>query len=176
MRLANLLPPSVELPPFPSLVSLSQKIRTDAAALEVIEGILQEMRTIIRNLPVGLRRYLGPVSRMTYFAVIERRHDLDEAVRVLRAVTGGETATLPLRSSLQINAGIIQFAQNPAVNALQGVEANRIRRCLLCEKFFWAGRIDRKCCSEKCRKNWHTRRWREKYPDTYKLRRILKNP
>ena len=57
------------------------------------------------------------------------------------------------------------------VQALQGIELIRIRKCMVCENFFWATRKDKKCCNKKCNGVWRTRRWRESYAAKYKLQR-----
>jgi hypothetical protein len=66
----------------------------------------------------------------------------------------------------QIDAGLL--------TALEGVEVARIRRCPICERFFWAGRADQKACSKKCNQTRRVRLWREKYQETYKQRRLKK--
>lgn len=69
---------------------------------------------------------------------------------------------------------VIRFSPPPIARILDGVEADRIRECEVCQKFFWAGRIDQKACTTKCAKVLRSRRWREKYLTNYKLRRIEK--
>ena len=44
--------------------------------------------------------------------------------------------------------GRIRRQRNPYAEMLEGVEASRIRACLICRKLFWATRKDKKCCSE----------------------------
>ncbi len=60
------------------------------------------------------------------------------------------------------------------VQALKGIELVRIRKCMICENFFWATRKDKKCCTKKCNGVWRTRRWRESYADKYKHQRYQK--
>lgn len=47
---------------------------------------------------------------------------------------------------------------------LEKVDLNRIKRCAYekCRKIFWAGRIDRPCCSELCRNAYRQKRHRER--------------
>lgn len=44
--------------------------------------------------------------------------------------------------------GRIRRQSNPYAEMMEGVEASRIRACLICRKLFWASRKDKKCCSE----------------------------
>ena len=52
---------------------------------------------------------------------------------------------------------------------LEGVEAERIRQCPVCEKLFWAGRLDQPACGARCanilRGRLHRRRVTEKATD-----------
>jgi hypothetical protein len=52
--------------------------------------------------------------------------------------------------------------------------AYRIRRCSECPCIFWAGRIDKFACCKKCRNRRNVRKWREHYPEGYKLQRVRK--
>lgn len=37
------------------------------------------------------------------------------------------------------------------------LDVRRIRECAICGQIFWAGRIEKFCCSERCRKNLHSK-------------------
>lgn len=70
--------------------------------------------------------------------------------------------------------GVIRISIDPLMEALKGVEAARIRRCAICKRFFWAGRITQKCCSKQCANNYRVRRFRDKTEEeklNYKHRR-----
>lgn len=71
--------------------------------------------------------------------------------------------------------GRVSVRQNPIIEALggQGIEAARIRICTICKQVFWAGRLDQFRCSKQCGQIHRVRTWRERYPETYKPRRIL---
>lgn len=45
-----------------------------------------------------------------------------------------------------------------------GVEAARIKRCVVCNQFFWAGRLDQSACSPKCASIHRIRTYRSKHP------------
>lgn len=51
---------------------------------------------------------------------------------------------------------------------LEGVEAERIRECPICEKLFWAGRLDQTACSTRCANVRRGRIHREKYHKKHK--------
>jgi hypothetical protein len=46
--------------------------------------------------------------------------------------------------------GKLRLHAHPILDALQGVEVARIRRCPICDKIYWAERIDQPACSKKC--------------------------
>jgi hypothetical protein len=70
--------------------------------------------------------------------------------------------------------GNLRIQHDPLLQALEGVEARRIRECAICGRIFWAGRIDQSCCPKRCAKVLRTRRWRDRYPEKYKPQRIKK--
>ena len=70
--------------------------------------------------------------------------------------------------------GNFRVEPNPLIQAMDGVEADRIRECRICGQIFWAGRTDQACCKRRCAKVLRTRRWREGYPAKYKPQRIKK--
>lgn len=59
------------------------------------------------------------------------------------------------------------------VDILEGVEAQRIRRCSECTRIFWAGRVDKSACDDKCVNRRNVRLHRERYPE-YKYQRYRK--
>jgi hypothetical protein len=68
----------------------------------------------------------------------------------------------------------LQFAVDEFSKALEGVDVYRIRKCEICKKVFWAGRLDKKCCSKKCNNVFNVRRSRERRevdPGAYKEKR-----
>ncbi|HKQ08333.1 MAG TPA: hypothetical protein VJ464_24645 [Blastocatellia bacterium] len=73
--------------------------------------------------------------------------------------------------------GLIQVELDLFSQALQGVEISRIKECLICRRLFWAGRIDKKCCSDRCTNIYNTRQSRlnkQEKKDQYKIARIVK--
>ncbi|HKA22640.1 MAG TPA: hypothetical protein VKN18_30490 [Blastocatellia bacterium] len=86
----------------------------------------------------------------------------------------------PLRIGAQARLYIAQIgdqkgkiAIHPPVlyERLEGVDAARIRECLICSHIFWAGRIDKFCCSDKCLAAQRSRKYRDKYKTQYARQR-----
>ena len=46
-----------------------------------------------------------------------------------------------------------------------GIQASRVRRCEICSSYFWAGRKDKKVCSERCGATRRKRQERQRYFD-----------
>ncbi len=69
-----------------------------------------------------------------------------------------------------------KLAVHPPVlyERLDGVEAARIRECLICSKIFWAGRKDKLCCLDECLTAQRSRKYRKKYKTQYARQRSNK--
>jgi len=80
-------------------------------------------------------------------------------------------------SACRAENGRIHFAPDPLrahfMTALEGVETRRIRRCPICDKFFYAVRGTQKACSQRCNATRRVRAWREKQSE-YEYTRKLK--
>ena len=143
------------------------------------KAFLDRWRKKVQAFPAPLRNFLGPVRRDTFSKLGHKYTFLREAVDVLRSIARTGAAKLrqgdflyPVGNFICTDEdGKIQFIKSTIVTVLEGVEAGRIRECPICQNIFWAGRTDQQCCSPRCRKIWHTRRWREKYLHSYKLQR-----
>src|SRR5215208_6328249 len=70
--------------------------------------------------------------------------------------------------------GKIGFTPSPLVRLLEGIEAERIKECPVCFKYFWAGRKDMRCCSFQCSHSFRQRKFRERYQQSYKEQRYKK--
>jgi hypothetical protein len=60
------------------------------------------------------------------------------------------------------------------IEALQGVDARRVRKCLICGKIFWAGRLDKTTCSPACGNINNVRNSRAVRPANEEYKRKLK--
>jgi hypothetical protein len=47
----------------------------------------------------------------------------------------------------RIKDGRVKFQPSVLISLLEGVEVERVRECPICLKYFWAGRINMRCCS-----------------------------
>ena|SRR5215208_2612729 len=70
--------------------------------------------------------------------------------------------------------GELEWRPNILFKAMQKAKHLRIRHCLICGLFFWAGRIDQPACSKRCTQTLRVRRWRADYQGKYKQQRIHK--
>lgn len=71
-------------------------------------------------------------------------------------------------------AGRLQLASHPLLDCLLNVEVERIGRCPVCEKIYWAERIDQPTCSVRHNDIRHSNIQRGKYIETRE--RCLKTP
>lgn len=58
--------------------------------------------------------------------------------------------------------GKISFQLTEIISLLDGLEADRLRICKICNNIFWAFRKDAQGCSVQCNQTYRTRKWREK--------------
>lgn len=77
------------------------------------------------------------------------------SLRMMRS-EAGETNNRTMRAALVPAGPLKQF--------LEEVELDRIKRCAFekCKKIFWAGRLDRPCCSDTCRNAYKQKRHRDR--------------
>lgn len=71
--------------------------------------------------------------------------------------------------------GKVRFKKDWFGEAIEGVEAERVRECAICDVVFWAGRIDQWCCNPRCASLLRKKRKRERdagQKREEKLRRI----
>jgi hypothetical protein len=91
--------------------------------------------------------------------------------RAARGTTQGEVFSsprLPGSAYIKLNLmGIVTVSRDLFSDAVDEVEARRIRECDACNRIFWAGRIDQECCSVKCNHKRHSRRTRARYRQGY---------
>lgn len=57
--------------------------------------------------------------------------------------------------------GVLRVEVSPFLAMLNGIEAERIRLCPICQKLFWAGRRDKSACSLQCAGAFRQRKLRE---------------
>jgi hypothetical protein len=80
----------------------------------------------------------------------------------------------PVELSIDVE-GLVRIRVDEFTEALEGIEAKRIRLCEVCKRIFWAGRITQKCCSNSCSNKFRVHRFRYKTDEekaAYELRRM----
>ena len=70
-----------------------------------------------------------------------------------------------------IKEGKFSLRTPPLFSALEGIEIKRVNECQICYQFFWAGRLDMKCCSAKCSHALRSRNYRRAYKEKYAYQR-----
>jgi hypothetical protein len=185
LALVNSIPPDVA-PPLPAdtigewVDSEEWKGKPDST---IFDGMVEHYKRAVGRLPASVRRFIGPVTSDTLDQAQERHSFVLDGRRVLREIARADKSkrVLEIDSSqlalLRLELGPnsrISLVHTRLLQALEGVEANRIKQCPNCWKIFWAGRIDQPGCSQRCTGNIRIKRWREAYPEKYKLQRYNK--
>lgn len=128
---------------------------------------------------IGLEKYIDlAISKYTF--VHNCREDLRAIIQLVDSTTAAPfllpqlgPAILTLTYIYLDKDGLIQFEGDVFTQAVEGVEASRIRECAICKRIYWAGRITQQCCSTACAHALRNRRYRARYKD-YLIRRHLK--
>lgn len=133
------------------------------------------------SLAIGFRDLLGTIADQNPTSPPNRAPD-----RIYRLPSSSElVSVLSLRMTPRDNADLsggqmraVLEASAPLKSFLEEVELDRIKRCAheKCGKIFWAGRVDRPCCSDACRNAYKqkTHRERKKQNRPYKKRMQLR--
>jgi len=196
--LANLIPPASELPGYYKLDEevldslTSQDAPLDLDALQV-RFLGATVKFLNRHLPPDkfpkLHEYLSPIHSNRVEEIRDLVRNLFGTRALLDAIAGTQTKksvspgkeiqipreAIPMSVALALDGeGKLKVERWPLLDALVGVEADRIRRCSECPRIFWAGRIDKYACSDKCVNRRNVRLWRERYVEHYKLQRVRK--
>jgi hypothetical protein len=77
------------------------------------------------------------------------------------------------RGHLYVKDGEVTLSPPVLFSFVVGVEASRVRKCKVCQNYFWAGRKDKKLCSGKCDSTNRKRNERERYRKWGKWKRYL---
>jgi hypothetical protein len=121
-----------------------------------IHGFVTNYMTLgyARKLLPAIARPKWPVAENTSKAV-----SYPEFKKIQRARSGLPMGVL-CQASVDLvvdGRGQLGLSQNPVLEALVGVRADRIRSCNICNRVFWAPRVNSECCSERCRKTYNQR-------------------
>ena len=169
--------PNPDVMTSPFAMSLRDSVRPE-------EWFKQEVESFPKREYPRFRKYVGPVGAQTYPTALQRCGFLAAARNLLRTIASmdkRENAAIKMfayglvGTELTIDReGRLQFDAGPLIAAVNGIEADRIRQCVMCEKIFWARRTDQKCCSTPHQKLLRTRLWRARYQERYKMSRYKK--
>lgn len=104
-------------------------------------ALLVSARDVLRGLA---DRYRSKIARKTFLTVYDKSFSADLPVSV--------TVNLVVNED-----GFLSQSDERLLAALVGVRADRIRSCEVCNRLFWAPRVNSECCSERCRKTFNQR-------------------
>lgn len=190
IELINLVPPDYELR-FPAHLRIEGEVEGEGPIATFLK-LNNYVDDYIETLPVELREYLHKTNPLpTVGSFLEggsmgRYESFYAARQNLRVIAqlakkGVDIGQLQpsMHGSLVPNIlmvgvdpeGKVRISKDLFTEAVEGVEARRIRECEVCNRIFWAGRLDQWCCSPRCARVLRTRRWRANYQDKYKLKR-----
>jgi hypothetical protein len=154
--------------PSPDLALLIDVANADHKLPELLGGDPGSDPKVIRlrefkSLNPEIRAFLGEPRNVEKFQ--DRYHALRSAQQVLPLLAerwhdyeSSQFTSLPfsLPVNLYVRDGTVG-ASGTFLNALRGVRADRIRRCAVCKRVFWASRTNSECCGQKCRKTYNKR-------------------
>ena len=190
IALTNLVPPKTELGNLhEKFVELLESIGLDRWTPQWAKKLRALVHSYLEGLPGSFQSYVlgttwpddNDAGILIYgVASIERYTLIKDARLLLRGIrTVSESGYAFYRSTLEVKTklrldeqGVFVLQRNQLIEALEGVEAERIRTCPICEQIFWAGRINQPACSKRCSHALRNRKYRERYLTDYKMQRI----
>jgi hypothetical protein len=183
IRIVNFIPPEIELPDINELLS-DGAFSADDSDQSVGKTLAEAWRRFLRrHFPseqfAQLYHYLGPIHAHRLAEICDRYVLIADAQNLLTAIANaqGRKIDVPPQAMEGISvlaiddSGNVRLEPGRLLRIVNGVEAKRIRQCSECKRIFWAGRIDKPACSKKCLQRRRARRWRERYPEAYKVQR-----
>lgn len=78
------------------------------------------------------------------------------------------------RGHLYVKDGEVKLSPPVLFSFVVDIDATRVRKCKVCENYFWAGRKDKQFCSEKCDATNRKRNERDRYRKNGKWKRYLR--
>jgi hypothetical protein len=122
-------------------------------------------------------------SKALIYHAITRYEDFVILRGNMKSFAGIRKKYIDLNANLSVNRdvflfidekGRLQFHTDELLDALKGVEIDRLAECEVCNKLFWKGRKNVVCCDLKCSNVLNNRKARNAYrsnPIKYKLRK-----
>lgn len=199
IEIVNLVPPSYEMADLFGMLRYADQGEPGWAT--IADAALENC---LKSAPEALRRYVRPFVEGDFDPICEIEHsvqsyiELREARKRLSAIARRAKGLQPTQSAILSRSdsfrlqwfeideyGYVRSKNNKDLltealeeidddGKLINVEAQRIRECVVCDCIFWAGRLDKIACGEKCSRRVSTDKWRNKYsaPEGYKERRL----
>lgn len=136
------------------------------------------------NLQAGTPNFEESNFGKLLFEAVQRYEDFNLLRFNLKSFVGIKDKFLRLNAKLSVyrtvyfevdQKGKLRFQIDELLDALDGVEIDRLSQCRICKRIFWIGRKGMICCSHKCGNVLNNRRARENYkadPTGYKSRKI----
>jgi hypothetical protein len=164
-RLIELVNADRELPDVNELINEAHDASRDA-----LQRIFEER---IKILSPATREFLGSPRKdlQRFFRQHELLTSARQVLRTIAARYGSNannlkvydprfSADFPISVTVDLvidKAGRLALSDAPLFSALVGIHADRIRACAVCNRVFWAVRVNSECCSERCRKTHNQR-------------------
>jgi hypothetical protein len=192
LELANSIPPHQD---FPNLynwlahIQRGQNLNAEEELAAVFEAFPMQTYPVFR-------RHVGKVTFSRIMELIVSCNECESSRAYLRAIASAaerrqenESTPIPVWAFTRLQlpswlvrtitwrideTGRVRIETGELAQALDDVEASRIRICPLCEILYWAGRSDQPACSRKHAQALRTRAWRQRYPE-YKQQRYQKS-
>jgi hypothetical protein len=166
LDLVNAMPPEPEWKPLAGLRAAGAHLSAEKRP----RLLGPAYAAVIDTYPPSIKRFFGPLHDFTQ---MERRYAELERARGLLTEIASVNASQQQKGPLVLpNTHLFLIACIDEKNGhlktevtapafLTGVDLRRVRRCMTCGKVFWAGRLDRECCSPACSLVWRSRKWRK---------------
>jgi hypothetical protein len=106
----------------------------------------------------------------------ERIYRLPYSVELVSTLSLRMTQSDPRATAKEPSRRAVIEPPEPLARLLEEVELGRIKRCAYekCRKIFWAGRLDRPCCSDSCRNAYKQKRHRDRDRENRPYKQFLK--
>lgn len=192
LRIVDLIPPEIEPTDIkevlvPELDKLNQEKGESEEYLDLWTEIVgKAIDSCLTDLPDGFRAYvwqegeraedadpddIAAEALMRYTLFLFARPSLRYLAMLAKKSPASRqsyllTHPLGMQSDVIIdNQGTIRVVNDEFLDAIDGVEITRIRECEICNRIFWAGRINQSACSTACAHALRNRRYRARYKD-----------
>lgn len=148
-----------------------EKLDSEVGSWDRIE-VIKDRIELLSSIKYGLSNLAFFVNQ-EYLARLENLEmDLAEYVRYFNSDLPERIADLSVKIIVG-NDGFIKLKSTEFYDLLTKykIEARRIRLCLVCNKVFWATRVDKWTCSQTCGNILRQRNWQQQNKDEYNEKR-----